>query len=176
MRIGLRLQPLIRPFLVIVCMAIAGMWVYALFFASKESVNKIGDAAWQQFAEQRCAEAKRERLTLADMRRIDEAGPDALRQKADIVDKATDTIERAIRDIAAREVSDDKGRAIVPLWIADYRTYIADRRDYAENLRAGKNDPFAETQVEGLPLSEKLSTFAADNLMKSCSAPIDLSV
>jgi hypothetical protein len=30
--------------------------------------------------------------------------------------------------------------------------------------------------TEGLPISEKISTFAADNQMLSCKAPIDLSV
>lgn len=170
------LQRLVRPFLVVVCIGMAAMWLYAFVFASKEAVNKIGDSGWQQFAEARCAEARAERLELADMRRLDDAGPDALRQRADIVDRATDTLETAIDAIAGRTPLDDKGRAIVPLWIADYRTYIEDRREYADDLRRGVNDPFAETQVDGIPLSEKISTFANDNLMKSCAAPIDLSV
>jgi hypothetical protein len=110
------------------------------------------------------------------MRKVNEVGPEALRERATIVDKATDTLERAVDDISAQPIADEKGRAIVPLWLADYRTYIADRRSYADDLRAGINEPFAETKVEGIPISEKISTFAADNLMKSCGAPIDLSV
>ena len=157
-------------------MGIVAMWIYALFFASKESVNRIGDRTWQKQAESICASADRERADLADLRRVDEAGPNALAERAVIVDKATDTLERAIDKIAALPVADDKGSAIVPLWIADYRTYIADRRAYADDLRAGINKPFAETQAEGIPISEKVSTFAADNLMTSCVAPIDLSV
>jgi hypothetical protein len=43
-------------------------------------------------------------------------------------------------------------------------------------LRAGINDAFAETMIDGLPLSEKLATFAADNYMVSCKPPRDLSV
>lgn len=170
------LRRLLRAFLVVVCVGIAAMWVYAFGFASKESVNRIGDEKWQQYAESRCAVAKKERIELADMRKVNEAGPEALRERAAIVDKATDTLQRAIDDIAAQPVADAKGQAIVPLWLADYRTYIADRRSYAEDLREGINDPFAETKVDGIPLSEKISTFAADNLMKSCGAPIDLSV
>lgn len=170
------LQRTVRPILLVVCVGIAAMWVYAFGFASKESVNRIGDTSWQEYAEARCATAKEERLALADMRKVNEVGPEALRERAVIVDKATDTLERAVDDIAARSVADEKGRAIVPLWLADYRTYIADRRSYAEDLRAGINEPFSETKVEGIPISEKISTFAADNLMKSCGAPIDLSV
>lgn len=169
-------QRIVKPFLIVVCAAIAAMWVYAFFFASKESVNRIGDNGWQQYAEQRCAEAELERIELADMRKVNDVGPEALRERATIVDKATDTLERAVDDIAARPVIDEKGQAIVPLWLADYRTYIGDRREYADELRAGINEPFAETKVDGIPISEKISTFAADNLMKSCAAPIDLSV
>ena len=165
-----------KPLLIIVCIAIAAMWVYALFFASKESVNKIGDRNWQAFAEKSCAQAADERAQLADLRRVDSAGPDALSERAAIVDKATDTLERAIDAIARQPVADAKGRALTPLWIADYRTYIQDRRAYANDLRRGVNRPFAETQVDGIPISEKLSTFAADNLMRSCVAPVDLSV
>jgi hypothetical protein len=170
------IQRLVKPALLIVCLGIAAMWVYAFGFASKESVNRIGDTAWQQYAESRCAVAKKERIALADMRKVNEVGPEALRERATIVDKATDTLERVVDDISAQPIADEKGRAIVPLWLADYRTYIADRRSYADDLRAGINEPFAETKVEGIPISEKISTFAADNLMKSCGAPIDLSV
>ena len=165
-----------KPLLILACIGIAAMWVYALFFASKESVNKIGDKSWQAFAEAQCAKAESERIKLADLRRVDSAGPDALAQRAEIVDKATDTIEQAIDAIAIQPVADAKGKALVPLWIADYRTYISDRRTYADDLRKGVNRPFAETQVEGIPISEKLSTFAADNRMRSCGAPVDLSV
>lgn len=170
------MKRVLKPLLIVVCGLIAAMWVYALFFASKESVNKIGDRAWQEYAEQQCAAAEATRVGLADLRRVDEMGPDALSKRADIVDKATDTLQTAIDSIATRAVSDAKGQALVPLWIADYRTYIADRRAYANDLRKGINRPFAETQVEGIPISEKLSTFAADNRMRSCTAPVDLSV
>lgn len=170
------MRRVVKPALVVVCALIAAMWVYALFFASKESVNKIGDRAWQEYAEQQCASAEAARAKLADLRRVDRMGPDALKLRADIVDKATDTLQSAIDAIAARTVADAKGKALVPQWLDDYRTYISDRRAYAEDLRKGINRPFAETQVEGIPISEKLSTFAADNLMRSCTAPVDLSV
>ncbi|MFZ9730333.1 MAG: hypothetical protein ACO3CX_01750 [Ilumatobacteraceae bacterium] len=160
----------------VVCVAIAAMWVYALFFASREAVNKIGDEAWTQRANARCLVAKNERLALADYRLIDDVGPEALIGRAELVDRATDTIERMILDLRTTMPSDAKGQALIPLWLADYNTYIADRRAYAQRLRAGDNSPFAETTTEGLPLSEKIATFAGDNRMKNCNPPIDLSV
>ncbi|MDP4649398.1 MAG: hypothetical protein NWS73_06060, partial [Ilumatobacteraceae bacterium] len=117
-----------------------------------------------------------QRLLLIDLRQISDSGPDALAQRADIVDKATDLLESAIVEIEKVSPNDPKGLAIVPLWISDYKTLISDRRDYSALLRTGDNSPFAESMTEGLPLSEKISTFAADNRMLSCKAPIDLSI
>lgn len=152
------------------------MWIYAFGFASKESVNKIEDQAWAERAEGICNQAETERLALADLRQISDAGVNALTERAAIIDKATDTLENAVNAISMVPPTDAKGKAIVPLWISDYRQLIVDRRDYANQLRAGENVPFSETMTEGLPLSEKISTFAADNRMISCKVPMDLSI
>jgi len=167
---------IVRAGLGLVVAVIAAMWIYALFFASKESVNRIGDGDWTSRAEATCATAKADRAALADLRRIDDAGPDALARRADLVDAATDGLARAIAEVGERMPRDAKGAAIVPLWLADYDVYIADRRAYADALRRGDNSPFSETTTEGLPVSEKLATFAADNDMPSCRPPMDLSV
>ena len=152
------------------------MWIYAFGFASKESVNKIEDQAWADRAEGICNQAESERLALADLRQISDAGINALTERAAIIDKATDTLEYAINAISTVGPTDAKGRAIVPLWISDYRQLIVDRREYADQLRSGENVPFSETMIEGLPISEKISTFAADNRMSSCKVPMDLSI
>lgn len=169
-------QRLARIGIVTAILLTSAMWLYAFVFASREAVNKIADSSWQQRAESLCATALLKRLELADFRLIEDSGPDALQRRAEIVDKATDTLEEMIRSIASTPPTDAKGLALVPQWIADYMTYVQDRRDYADLLRSGVNEPFSETMVDGLPLSEKISTFAADNRAPSCKAPIDLSV
>ena len=155
---------------------LVAMWIYAFGFASKESINKIGDQSWTKRAEEICKQAVAERLALADLRQISDAGANALNDRADLVDQATDTLEKAIVAISSVSPSDAKGQAIVPLWIADYKQLIKDRREYAALLRTGVNEPFSESMFEGLPISEKISTFAADNRMTSCKVPMDLSI
>ena len=77
-------------------------------------------------------------------------------------------------DVVAVEPTDPKGIEIVPLWEADYRVYIQDRYRYAEQLRAsGENLPFYET-AQGIPISERIETFAGDNDMPACAPPRDL--
>jgi hypothetical protein len=162
--------------LVVLLTLIGAMWVFALFFASKEVVNEIADRAWTERAEIICKKAATERIALADFRPLTDAGADALLERAQIVDLATDTLDDMLIKLEATKPTDAKGQAIIPLWISDYRKYIIDRRAYAEQLRLGTNVPFGESIVMGIPLSEKLSTFAADNYMKSCKPPMDLSI
>jgi hypothetical protein len=166
---------LFTRFLVVVFVgSIAAMWVYGLFFATKESINKINDRAWAARAQTICEQARTERLALTDLRRLDEVGPGALAGRAELVDRATDIVTRMLDELVAVRPTDAKGQALIPMWEAEYRTYLQDRREYADLLRSGVNRPFAETQSEGLPLSERLETFAGDNEMPTCSPPRDL--
>jgi hypothetical protein len=101
----------------------------------------------------------------------------ALQKKSKIVERATDALENAIDLIESDTPSDEKGKAIVPLWIAEYRMYIENRRLFAQELMTSKTRPyFAETEIEGVPVSERLGKFARENKMKSCQPPLDLSV
>ena len=163
-----------RYVLVGVVVLFAAFWIWALFFASKEAVNKIGDRAWAARAQGICETAEARRMELADLRHVDEGDLAMLAERGDIVDRATDIVERMLDDVTAVQPNDPKGQAIVPDWARDYRTYIQDRREFADDLRAGKNEPFAETAVDGIPISEKLTVFAGDNRMPDCSPPIDL--
>ena len=169
-----------RAFLAVLIAGFAAFWIWALFFASKEAVNKIDDHAWAARAEQICTEANDARLELSDYRSIADGASEEIaeliRQRADIVDQATDVVERMLDDVVAVAPDDEKGRAIVPQWEAEYRSYIAGRRDYADQLRAsGENLPFYEPAADGLPVSERLETFAGDNEMPACAPPRDLS-
>lgn len=166
----------VRGLLVVVIALITSMWVYGLFFASKQVVNKFEDTQWAVRAQARCLIAEQQRIELADYRLVDNLGSDAIAQRASIVDKATDTIESFVEEFRKSLPSDPKGIAIVTLWLDDYEIYIADRRSFADDLRNGINLQFSETPIKGLPISEKISTFAADNRMSNCKPPLDLSI
>jgi hypothetical protein len=157
----------------LVCFAV--FWTWALFFASKTPINRIGDTAWAARAEQICADADAERLELADFREMREATPELVRERAGIVDRATDILERMLDDVVAVTPSDAKGQDLIPQWEDDYRGYIESRRVFADTLReTGENSAFYEPQADSIPVSEKLETFAADNDMASCAPPRDL--
>ncbi len=160
--------------LVVVVIGFAAFWVWALFFASKESINRIEDRAWAAQAEQICARAQDERNALIDLREVDGDDPAMLAERADIVDRATDVLETMLDDVVAVLPSDPKGRELVPRWEADYRALVADRRAFTERLREADNSAFTETAIDGIPITEKLEVFATDNEMPSCAPPHDL--
>jgi hypothetical protein len=143
----------------------AAFWVWALFFASKTAINKIDDRAWAQRAEAVCADVK-PKIRLLDL----EASADLV-VRADLVVQSTDMLSKMLDDITVIPPADAKGQAIVPDWIADYRTLLDDRYRYADRLRAGNNVPFTETAINGVPITERIETFAGDNEMASCAPP-----
>lgn len=154
----------------------ATFWIWALFFASKEGVNRIEDRAWVELAQSICETAADERTALANYTRLDEGGAELILQRAEIVDEATDTLERMLNSLEALPLTGEKGQAIIPLWIDEYRTYLGDRRNYTAQLReSGENLPFYETANQ-IPISERLATFAADNEMPACKPPLDLDI
>ena len=153
------------------------MWVYAFGFASRESFNRIGDNAWKARSEARCLIAENERFALQDLGKMNANDTAALKKKADIVETATDSLERAINDIAMDTPNDAKGQELVPQWISDYRIYIQNRRQFIDKLRTSSTRPyFSETEVEGVPISERIGKFARENDMRTCQPPLDLSV
>jgi hypothetical protein len=163
-----------RLSLVIICIAMAAMWVYALIFSPRESINKIYDDAWATAADERCDEARTERSELSDLSTFNVNDTVALTRRAQIVEKANESIARMINALEAIEITTDKGRALVPQWLDDYRTYLDDRVDYVALLRSGTFDRFSETQVEGVPISERIGKFAKDNEIRACIPPFDL--
>ncbi len=163
-----------RLTIIIVCVAIAAMWVYAFGFSPRESINKIYDEEWASQAESRCAEAREQRADLSDLSTFNINDATALAKRADIIERANSSLKSMIDDIEQILVSNDKGRALVPLWLADYRTYLDDRDDYVDLLRSGNFNRFSETQVEGVPISERIGKFAKDNEIRACIPPFDL--
>jgi hypothetical protein len=140
-------------------------WVWALFFAPKESINMIEDRAWAERAEAICVAYD------PQIRAFEGRANADLDVRADLVDESTDLLSQMLDEIVAVTPSDEKGQAIVPDWEADYRTLLDDRHRYADQLRSGENVAFTETAIDGVPITERIEKFALDNRMPTCAPP-----
>jgi hypothetical protein len=162
--------------LAIVCLAIAMMWVYALFFASKKAAYRVDDAAWRQHAQATCAVYEQQRLALVDTSAGYIAHPshEQMLQRADVVDAATDLLERELDEITSFPVSSERDQNLIGKYRGYYQTLLHDRRVYTRSLRAFELQPYGETKVDGGPVTNVIVDFATVNEMKSCAPPGEL--
>ena len=165
----------LQVFLASICLGIAVFWIWALFFPpTKQSVAKVDDVAWTIRANEICNQANLERDKLVDLRRIDTVSGDALAERADIIDKATVIVQKMLDDVTSQVPSGVKDADLMNTWKDIYQDWIDGRIDYTAVLRTGDNAPFAESMLEGGPVSDYINDFAVANRMTSCSAPMDL--
>ena len=169
----------VRIALILVCVALAAMWVYYFVFASDTGVYQLQDTSWREKASPICVAAQAQRGELVDTAGgyISNPTPEQMRQRADIVDQATDIIEQMLNDIVAVPVNNDDDRLRLATFEENYRIVIADRRRYSATLRELKLQPYNETIVGGGPVSNVVFDFTAGvkgNEVPECSPPDDL--
>lgn len=161
------------------CVLMAAMWGYYLFVADDTGIYQLQDRTWRAQAAGICEQATLDRLQLVDTSQgfITEPTIDQMRQRADLVDRATDVLEQMVDDITAIPVDNDRDREILGVFEENYRLVIGDRRRYAVRLRSGDASPFNETVVAGGPVSNVVTDFTAGvkgNAVQACSPPYDL--
>ena len=96
-----------------------------------------------------------------------------MRQRAVVGQQVTDLLTSMVATLRATPPSDPSGRA-VNRWLADYDTYLGDRHRQLGYWAAGEDPSFAETAVDGKPISLGMDDFADANDMASCDVPRDL--
>lgn len=174
-RPGRRFSP-VRILLTVVVLLLVAMWVYAFGFASKEAAYRVDDDAWRERAQQICEDYEAKRLELVDTEDgyIAEPTEEQMLERADVVDRATDILEEELAAVLALPLSTDRDRQIVSDYEGFYRTLIADRRRYTEQLRAFDLQPYTETKVDGGPVTNVITDFTTVNEIKACAPPGEL--
>jgi hypothetical protein len=162
--------------LIVVCLLILAMRVYACGFASKKAAYRVDDAAWRARAQSICQTYEAKRLELVDTAQGYIADPthEQMLQRADVVDRATDIIEDELAEVIASQPPSERDRSLVSEYAGYYRIVIADRRRYTERLRAFDLEPYGETLVDGGPVSNLVTDFTVVNEMPACSPPGEL--
>ena len=169
----------VKLLLTVLCALMAAMWVYYFFFAKEQGVYQLEDRSWREKAAPICQAAQDERLKLADTGGgyITNPTVEQMRQRADIVDTATDILEGMLDRIMTIPVATDRDRTLLAVFDENYRLVLKDRRRYTEELRAGNLVPYTETVVGGGPVSNVVLDFTAGvkgNDVPSCSPPGEL--
>ena len=160
-----------RVAIIVVLLALALLWVYALSGAArKDPPDQLDDPAFSEAAEPRCAEAREviDGLPAAQ----DAESPE---DRATTVAAATDELSAMIDDLEAEApTGESRDARITRDWIDDWRIYLSDRRAYVEQLEAGSEDPFEVTPRGNRQITVTMDNFATVNRMASCAAPLDI--
>lgn len=168
-----------RPTRVLILVAVAGMvamWAYVVYLAfgpgRQPPIDRLDDPAFARAAEHRCAEALDRVAELPPA----QATTDPV-ERASVLDEANATFAVMLDDLDEMVTlvpqGDQRGHA--QEWLADWRTFLADREDFADRLRT---DPSARMLVsekagEGRHITEWIDEFAKANRMSSCVSPMD---
>jgi hypothetical protein len=171
-------RPLRRFGVLVVVASFIGIWGYVmyltLFVGRAEPRDRLDDTRFTAAAEETCAESRRviDRLDYAS-----EVGSPP--ERADLLDAATDQLEVMLTRLDGLIPPRDRAEATaVDRWLADYRIYLVDRREYADAQR----DPghprydraFSVTDRGGYQIDLLIDDFARVNYMESCETPQDV--
>jgi len=165
-----------RLLAIAVVIALVSMWAYVLYLAFRPgrqpSPDQIADPAFAKAAEVRCAEA---------VDRVDELPPaqdtPEPEERAAVLDEANSVFAEMLDDLDGMVTLVARGddRTAATEWLADWRTFLHDREDFADRLRT---DPDArmlvsEKEGEGRHITDWIDEYALANHMKSCASPLD---
>ncbi len=151
--------------------AIAVFWVWAFSpWAPTEHPDELDDRAFAAAAEVRCAEALR---VIEAMPAADEA--ESMRDRGLQIDESTLELDDMLDDLEAM-APDPRTRDgdLVRRWLADWRVFVGNRFDYADDFYAGIDGPFTVSLVRGEQVTAPIDTFATVNGMPSCATPQDV--
>lgn len=170
-------EPLAMRWTVGRVLAVGTMLAIAVFWAAvfaglpkRDNPDRLDDRAFVDRTEARCDALLDDLGLLPNASVIDDA--DA---RADVLDEANDLVEAMVDAIEADAPTAGDDAISVRGWIADWRAYVANRRDYADRLR---QDPEArlllDASLGGDSVDKPIEIFADVNDMPTCATPGDV--
>jgi hypothetical protein len=147
-----------------------GVWGYAYSgYADRVTPDTLDDSTFAVAAEQICT------TSMATF----EALPNA--------EVATDNVDRASQIVARDQVltsmldqldaeitGTPRDIEIISEWLVDWRTFVAEREDYAKRFSLDDTEMFYVSAVGGERLEKRITRFANTNEMYHCVTPTDV--
>lgn len=159
-----------RVLAVMAMVAMAIFWaVIFLGIPRQENPDRLDDRAFVERTIVRCDALLADLADLPNGSFIDDPV-----ERADVLDQATDRVEAMVEEIESDAPGGDDARSITG-WLADWRTYVENRRDYARRLRVDPEARFLLDQsLGGDSVDKPIEIFADVNDMPTCATPGDV--
>lgn len=146
-----------------------GFWFYAFVLAPTGSPDILDDPAFSTASETRCAQARSVIDALPAARTSRTAS-----ERAGVIDRANQELLDMLASISLLPTGTEHDSKLIALWLTDWRQYVADRQDFANELRADESATFGVTARNGSHITKAIDAFAGRNKMPSCEVPTDV--
>ena len=156
---------------VVAILAIALFWAWVFSGApAKQNPDYLDDRTYAAALEARCTEL---RTDIGELPRASET-PERL-DRAEVIDQANAMIGEFIDDVSAAAPTTGEAGTAMEGWLADWRTYLADREDYVDRLRNDEGDRFyVDESPLGDTVDRTIEVFADINRIPDCATPGDV--
>jgi hypothetical protein len=156
---------------VVAALAIVLFWAWVFSGAPKrDNPDLLEDRAYAAQLEERCQGLRDDLAALPSAIAIDDPG-----ERADVLEDANVLVEEFVDDLEAGAPTEGDASRTMEGWIADWRTYLANRQDYAQRLR---EDPDARLLLDesplGDPVDKTIEVFSDVNAIEACATPGDV--
>lgn len=160
-----------RVLTVVAILAMVGFWAWILSGApARQNPDKLEDRAYAASLEDRCQDLRDDLAELPAAPDIETAA-----ERADVLDEANVLVAAFIDDLEAGAPTEGDAGVTMQGWIADWRTYLDNREDFARRLRS---DPDAQLLLEQSPLGDSvdktIQIFSQVNEIDACDTPGDV--
>lgn len=147
-----------------------GVWGYALSgFADRVPPDTLDDAEYAAALEAVCEDA----LIDFDALPNAEAAGDNV-ERARQISARNEVLRSMVDRLEAVPTSTERDANLSTEWLADWRTYIVERQDYADRFAQDDTAVAYFSAVGGERIERRISRLAATNLMFACETPDDV--
>lgn len=153
----------------VVAMVIFWVWIFS-GAPKRTNADYLEDRTYAAQLEDRCQELRDQLDELPNA-----ADMSTQAQRADVLDQANALVGQFIDDVEAD--APESGDAAISMkgWIADWRTYLGDREDYAERLRTQENAQLLISRSKlGDSVDKTIQVFTQVNDIPACDTPGDV--
>lgn len=155
---------------VVLSMVLFWIWIFA-GGPKRANPDRLDDRVYVERTETRC------RQLLTDLKALPPAEKAATAsERADVLDQANVMVAAMVDDIEADAPTTGDDGVSLKKWFVDWRTYLADREDYADRLHRDPNAKLLVTENPELKdsVDRTIQIFADVNDMGDCATPGDV--
>lgn len=154
----------------VVAMVVFWIWIFS-GAPAKQNPDKLQDEAYVSQLEDQCQALRDDLDDLPNAADLDTAA-----QRADVLDDANVLVAGFIDEVEAGAPTSGDAGVTMEGWITDWRTYLANREDYADRLRtdSGAQLLLDRSTIGTDSVDKAIQIFTQVNEIPACETPGDV--